>query len=76
MHQYGHFYLYAMMIEEIYRRGFNIETLQKVIKTIMIILFTFTAFIAMVELKSQLEIDIFPNIDTPFDEISAFILGR
>lgn len=42
----------------------------------MIILFTFTAFIAMVELKSQLGIDIFPSIDTPLDEISSYLLGR
>lgn len=47
----------------------------KTAKTIFMVIFTFIAFFALVQLKSELGIDIFPSIDTPLDEISNSIFN-
>jgi len=65
-----------MILQRTHEFNSHFSWVNNLIKAILMVLFTFAAFIAVVELKRELQIDIFPNHDFPFDDISAYILGR
>jgi len=65
-----------MILQRTREFNVNLDWVYHLIKALLMVLFTFAAFIALVELKRELQIDIFPNHDFPFDDISAYLLGR
>ena len=75
IHKHQKLYL-TMLLSRKKQYDLDLDWLANLIKAITMVVFTFAAFIALVELKSELKIDIFPNIDIPLDEISSFLLGR